>query len=214
MPGHQLQSAGRQPQSLVKPARASAPTGPTTRLRPQFGFQGGEDDAGEFHAGGGAAPVSVRAACAVVKSGKSERRRQAVVDLGRIADCYRGPSPPALATFPFMSLDHLRTEIDRIDREQFSCSPNASASPPPSARAKPRRRARHLRADREEALLRNLESIASAGTESRRGARHFPRNHLRVRRACNWARPVAFLGPEGTFMNQAALKNFLATAWR
>ena len=106
-----------------------------------------------------------------------------------------------------MSLDHLRTEIDRIDRELLRLLAERQSIAASIGESK-RGAGRAIYApDREEAVLRKLESIAPEGLNAS-AVRGIFREIISASVGLQLDRPVAFLGPEGTFTHQVTLKNF------
>lgn len=106
-----------------------------------------------------------------------------------------------------MPLDKLRTEIDRIDRELLRLLAERQRIAAAIGESK-RGSGRAIYApDREEAVLRKLEA-AAPGELAPSAVRGIFREIISASVGLQLDRPVAYLGPEGTFTHQAALKNF------
>lgn len=106
-----------------------------------------------------------------------------------------------------MSLDKLRLDIDRIDRELLRLLSERQRIAAAIGETK-RDAGRAIYApDREEALLRKLEDTATDDLPAN-AIRSIFREIISASVGRQLDLPVVFLGPEGTFTHQAARKNF------
>ncbi len=106
-----------------------------------------------------------------------------------------------------MSLDELRLDIDRIDRELLRLLAERQGIAASIGETK-RDAGRAIYApDREETLLRRLEDAATADLPAN-AIRAIFREIISASVGRQLDLPVVFLGPEGTFAHQAARKNF------
>ncbi|MDR0535450.1 MAG: prephenate dehydratase [Puniceicoccales bacterium] len=106
-----------------------------------------------------------------------------------------------------MNLDDFRAEIDRIDRDIIRLLESRQQL---VAKISEQKRASGVGAyvpAREEAMLANLERIAPASLP-RPALRAIYREIISLSVGTQMGRPVAYLGPEGTYTQQAARKNF------
>ncbi|MDR1497366.1 MAG: prephenate dehydratase [Puniceicoccales bacterium] len=106
-----------------------------------------------------------------------------------------------------MNLDEYREAIDRTDREIIRLLQERQEL---AEKIGEKKRACGVGAyfpAREEALLRRLENLASPRLP-RASLRAIYREIISLSVGAQMGRPVAYLGPEGTYTQQAALKNF------
>ncbi|MDR2981161.1 MAG: prephenate dehydratase [Puniceicoccales bacterium] len=106
-----------------------------------------------------------------------------------------------------MSLDNYRTEIDRIDREIIRLLQERQAFVTKIGEAKKATGTGFYAPDREEALLSKLENIAPDALP-KPSIRAIYREIISLSIGAQMTLPIAYLGPEGTYTQQATLKNF------
>ncbi len=106
-----------------------------------------------------------------------------------------------------MSLDDYRQEIDRIDREIIRLLQERQGFAEKIGEAKKAAGAGFYAPAREEALLAKLEGIAPESLP-KPAVRAIYREIISLSIGRQMEHPVAYLGPEGTYTQQAALKNF------
>ena len=106
-----------------------------------------------------------------------------------------------------MSLEDYRQEIDHIDREIIRLLQERQQFAEKIGEAKKSTGAGFYAPAREEALLAKLESIAPEALP-KAAVRAIYREIISLSIGRQMEQPVAYLGPEGTYTQQAALKNF------
>ena len=106
-----------------------------------------------------------------------------------------------------MTLDDYRSEIDRIDREIIRLLQERQMFSTKIGETKRARGVSIYAPDREEALLRKLEGLAGESLPSK-AIRTIYREIISLSIGAQMGNPVAYLGPEGTYTQQAALKSF------
>jgi chorismate mutase/prephenate dehydratase len=106
-----------------------------------------------------------------------------------------------------MTLDDYRSEIDRIDREVIRLLQERQMFSTKIGETKRARGVSIYAPDREEALLCKLEGLAGETLPSK-AIRTIYREIISLSICAQMGNPVAYLGPEGTYTQQAALKSF------
>lgn len=105
------------------------------------------------------------------------------------------------------TLNELRTEIDTVDLELLSLLNRRATLAHDVGEIKRRDGSPVFRPERETAVISSLQ-VASGGPLKREGVAFIWREIMSACRALEAAQRVAYLGPAGTFSEQAALKYF------